>query len=118
VAYIFDEAPEVLRDSMEQGTAVSAFQVFHNPVETTGQPMGPQLRYSQMRSRLLSQPVSSSIPNGTLWTLDIEPGTGMFGSAKYRGDEFEEATIAAMARQFCDVLRTLVTDPDARLQQL
>lgn len=118
VAYIFGEAPEVLRDSMEQGTAVSAFQVFHNPVETTGQPMGADLRYSQMRRRLLSQPVSSSIPNGTLWTLDIEPGTGMFGSAKYRGDEFDEATIADMAQQFCDVLRSLVTDPDARLQQL
>ncbi|MEY9211891.1 peptide synthase [Thermobifida halotolerans] len=111
-AQILEESPQLMQAASDPARALCAFQVFQNPFVLDGRSIG-DLEYSEVRRRLLSQPVSSDIPDGALWTLDIDPSGEMFGNLKFDGEEFDESTVDGMIEDFRRLLRQVVTAPDA-----
>ncbi|GAA3748819.1 condensation domain-containing protein [Salinactinospora qingdaonensis] len=116
-AKILAEAPDIMAPAAQPGVAVSAIQVFQHPFTMEAETVG-DVQYSEVRKRLLSQSVSSDIPNGVLWTLDIDSSQGMFGNIKFNKGEYDDSTIGEMVEQFREILRTLVTDPDASIKEV
>lgn len=112
--HIMAEAPELMSVFAADDLAVGAIQVFQHPFVADGE-MDSGLKYSEIRRRLLSQEVSADIPDGTLWTLDVDPADGIFGNVKFNRNEFDQSTIATMVEEFVAELRRIVTSPDAAL---
>jgi condensation enzyme len=111
---VLGEAPDLMNVFAADDLAVGAIQVFQHPFVADGE-MGGDLKYAEIRRRLLSQEVSADIPDGTLWTLDVDPADGIFGNVKFNRTEFDQATIAGMVDEFVTVLRRIVTSPDSAL---
>ncbi|WP_271220630.1 condensation domain-containing protein [Streptosporangium carneum] len=116
-AQVVPEAPELTHSFADPGQAVVAFEILQSPSPMDGEVIG-NLRYSEIRRRLLSQSVSSHIPDGALWATDILPSGEMAGSLKFDVNLFDESTMVGMVAGFRRVLRNTVTDPDSPLKQV
>jgi hypothetical protein len=96
--------------------AVFAFQVFQFPYVMDGEVVG-DLAYSEIRRRLLPQDVGPDIPDGALWTLDVDAESkDMVGCLQYNTNIFGGETISELVTEFLAVLRNTVTAPDAQLK--
>ncbi|MBE1576302.1 condensation domain-containing protein [Amycolatopsis roodepoortensis] len=113
-AHLVGEAPELPSTFATPGVAVSALQVFQHPFGADGE-LGATAKYAEVRHRVLGQAISSDIPNGMLWTLDVDAEHGIFGSVKYDRQEFREDTVAGLVEEFRAILSTVVTDADTPL---
>jgi hypothetical protein len=111
---ILAEEPGLVAPFAEDGLAVIAFELLQYPSTMDDEPIG-ELRYSDIRRRRLSQPVSSDIPDGALWALDALPSGELAGSLKYDRNRFDEKTIGELVEEFTHVLRAAVAAPDAPL---
>ncbi|GAA2409589.1 hypothetical protein GCM10010420_42570 [Streptomyces glaucosporus] len=108
------EAPELAASFGADDLGVVAFQVFQFPA-LDGMEAG-DVRISEIRRRLLSQPVSTDVPDGVLFQLDIDPASGeMLGHVGYNTNLFREATMREFAAGFAGVLDRTVMTPDAPL---
>lgn len=94
--------------------AVVAFEVLQAPAEET---VAGGVRFEELRRRVISQPVSSGIPNGALWALDVLPSGEIVGSLKYDANHLDLATVEGLVEEFCAVLRAGVTAPDSPLSR-
>ncbi|GAA2076908.1 condensation domain-containing protein [Actinomadura alba] len=112
---ILQEVPELAETFAGDRTAVLSFQVFQFPFVMDREIIG-DLEYSEIHRRL-SQPVTTEIPDGGLWTLDIEPSGDIAGSLWYNTNLFEERTIRDMVSRFCTMLDELLSTPDAPLRK-
>ncbi|WP_214410545.1 condensation domain-containing protein [Sphaerisporangium fuscum] len=111
-AQVLQEAPELMLPSIADDRAVCAFQVFRSPLATDGEKAG-DVTYSEIRRRLLSQPVGGDIPDGAMWHLEIDSSGDIVGTLGFNTNLFEEATMHRMASEFQRVLERAVTAPDA-----
>ncbi|MCI0383182.1 condensation domain-containing protein [Streptomyces sp. CNQ085] len=108
------EAPELAASFGADDLGVVAFQVFQFPARE-GMEAG-DVRISEIRRRLLSQPVSTDVPDGVLFQLDIDPASGeMLGHLGYNTNLFREETMREFAAGFVRVLDRTVMAPDAPL---
>ncbi|MFE2344924.1 condensation domain-containing protein [Streptomyces sp. NPDC059431] len=108
------EAPELAASFGADDLGVIAFQVFQFP-SLEGEEAG-DLRISEIRRRLLSQPVSTDIPDGVMFQLDIDPVSGqMLGHVGYNTNLYYESTMADFAAGFREVLARTIVTPDAPL---
>ncbi|MFH8345522.1 condensation domain-containing protein [Streptomyces sp. NPDC018045] len=98
--------------TLEDGRAACVFQVFPFPHLLDGEQVG-DVEYSEVRRRLRSQPIGSDVPNGALWTLNLDPAGDVVAAVQYNSNLFDESTIAEAARDYTRVLREVVRDPDA-----
>lgn len=114
---IFGEAPELMAPAMVDDHAPVVFQAFPFPYVLDGEVVG-DLEYTEMRRRLLSQPVASDIPDGGLWTFNFDPSGDVIGSLQYRSNLFDESTIIELVREFQRVLGVAVSTPDARVDSI
>lgn len=111
-AKIMAEAPHIADPWVADDAAGVAFQVFQFPFVMAAQRVG-DLEYSEIRRRLLPAEVSTDIPDGALWTLDIDPaGNEMIGQLQFNSNRFDTSTIRDMVAQFQQVLKQTVTTPD------
>lgn len=109
---IMADAPELGAGFAADDAAVVAFQVFQFPFVMTAREVG-DLEYSEIRHRLLPAEVSTDIPDGALWTLDIDPaGNEMIGQLQFNSNRFDARTIREILSQFQQVLRKTVSTPD------
>ncbi len=115
-ALIVNEAPELTTPFADPSLAVIAFEVLQSPSTMDSELIG-DLKYSEIRRRVLSQDVSSGIPDGILWAMDVLPSGEIAGSVKYDVNVFDEATVAKLAADYCDVLRNGVGAPDSPLRR-
>ena len=109
-AYILKEAPDLMTTFGDDSVAVGAFQAFQNG------PNGGQigdLEYTELRRRVLFQAEGSDIPDGALWTMEIDPSGEIFGCLRFDRNQFDEVTVDEIASEFQRVLRRVVTTPDA-----
>jgi hypothetical protein len=114
-AQVMGGSPELGRPFVADDMAVFAFQVFQFPYVLDGEVVG-DLAYSEIRRRLLPQDVGPDIPDGALWTLDVDAASkDMVGCLQYNTNIFGHETISELAAEFLQVLRDTVTDPDAPL---
>jgi non-ribosomal peptide synthetase component F len=109
-AYILEEAPDLMATFGDDGVAVGAFQAFQNG--PNGGRIG-NLEYTELRRRVLFQAEGSDIPDGALWTMEIDPSGEIFGCLRFDSNQFRVATVDELARDFQRVLRRVVTTPDA-----
>ncbi|GIH66865.1 condensation domain-containing protein [Microbispora siamensis] len=111
---IVEQAPEAAASFEGDDTAVISFQVFQFPFSLERERIG-DIEYTDMRRRVLSQPVTTDVPDGALWTLDIHPEGDIVASLWFNTNLFVEETIRDMVSRFLRVLRTVLADPDAPL---
>lgn len=114
---IDEEAPELMAPFAEDGLDVIAFEVLQFPESLEGRVVG-DVRYSEIRRRLLSQPASSDIPDGALWALDILPSGEIIGSLKFNGSLFDAGTMWRMIEDYDRILRNAVSAPGSPLKDL
>ncbi|MDN3292795.1 condensation domain-containing protein [Streptomyces ficellus] len=111
---ILAEAPELMLPVMEDARAACVFQVFPFPFVLDGEKIG-DLEYTEIRRRLDSQPVGSDVPNGALWTLNLDPAGDVVAGIQYNSNLYDESSVARMVDRFRQVLSEVVTAPDAPL---
>jgi len=108
--------PEAMAPFMDPGGVVSAFEVFQYSVAMDGQQIG-DMRYTDLRRRLISDSNTSHIPNGILWVLDTDPAGDVVGSVKFNRHDFDEASIVAIVDEYRELLRTSLAFPDSPLNR-
>ncbi|GAA3002349.1 condensation domain-containing protein [Kitasatospora sp. NPDC006786] len=111
---ILGQAPELMLPTLEDGRAACVFQVFPFPFLLDGELIG-DLEYTEVRRRLTSQPVGSDVPNGALWTLNLDPAGDVVAGIQYNSNLYDESSVAEQVDRFREVLRELVGAPDAPL---
>jgi condensation enzyme len=109
---IFAEAPELMLPGMSDRAAAVPFQIFPDPV-ILGDDVPGGLTYTEVTRRLISQPLTSAIPEGALWTLVLDPSGDAIGYTSYKRNQFDETTIADMVGEFQRVLRTVAAAPES-----
>ncbi|SDQ30752.1 condensation domain-containing protein [Thermostaphylospora chromogena] len=114
---IVAEAPGLVESFAGDDRAVFAFQVHQFPFVMKRERIG-DLEYSDLRRRVLSQDVSTDIPDGALWTLGVDPSGEIIGNLGFNTNLFEKDTIVKIAQEYRRVLRELVADPDAPLKRI
>lgn len=109
---IMGDNPELGTPYVTDDTAVVAFQVFQFPFVMAEQRVG-ELSYSEIRRRLLPAADSTDIPDGALWTLDIDPaGNEMIGQLQYNSNRFHATSMRGLVSQYQQVLKTTVSPSD------
>lgn len=98
--------------TLEDGRAAWVFQVFPFPHLLDGEKVGG-VEFSEVRRRLRSQPLGSDVPNGALWTLNLDPAGDVVAAVQYNSNLFDESTIADAARDYTRILREVAGNPDA-----
>jgi condensation enzyme len=111
---IFAEAPELMLPAIADRAAPAVFQIFPDPV-MLGDDIAGDLKYTEITRRLISQPVGSAIPDGALWTLNMEPSGEVVGNTSFKRNLFHESTISDMVAEFHQVLASVVAAPDSLL---
>ncbi|MEU7991044.1 condensation domain-containing protein [Streptosporangium canum] len=109
--------PGLVSPFADDGVAVVAFEVLQAPSEVEEEAIGG-LTYSEIRRRVLPQPLSSHIPNGALWAMDVLPSGEIAGSLKFDRNRFDESTIVDLVSDFRQVLWNAVTGPDRPLREI
>ncbi|MEV8636710.1 condensation domain-containing protein [Streptosporangium sp. NPDC051023] len=112
---IFEQAPELMRPAVEPDRAPWVFQVFPFPFVLDGEVIG-DLEYTEVRMRLLEQPIGSDVPDGALWTLNLHPTGELVGSVQYKSGLYDRSTIGDMVSEYRRVLGEAVAAPDAPLR--
>jgi hypothetical protein len=111
-ATIMADAPELAGSFFADDAQVFAFQVFQFPFVMAAQRVG-ELEYSEIRRRTKGAEVSTDVPDGALWTLDIDPAGGeMIGQLQFNSNRFDASTIRGTVAQFQQVLKQTVSTPD------
>lgn len=113
-AHVLEQAPEVGAPFASDDLAVIGFQVFQFQAAMDHELVG-DLEFSDVRRRLMSQPVSTDIPDGALFQLEIDPSGDTVGTMAFNSNLYEVDTIAEMVTHFCQVLTRTVAAPDAPL---
>ncbi len=111
---IFEQAPELMAPALAEDRAPWVFQAFPMPFMLDDSQVG-DLRYTEARRRLVSQSVGSDVPDGALWTLNIDPAGDVIASVQFRVNVFAEDTIVASVAEYQQVLSEVVRDLDAPL---
>ncbi|CAL9400586.1 Linear gramicidin synthase subunit D [Streptomyces sp. enrichment culture] len=111
---ILAQAPELMEPVMEDDRAACVFQVFPFPFVLDGERIG-DVEYTEIRRRLDSQPVCSDVPNGALWTLNLDPAGDVVAGIQYNSNLYDESSVAAMVDRFRQILSEVVGAPDAPL---
>jgi condensation enzyme len=111
-AKIMAESPHIGEPWVGDHTAGLAFQVFQFPFVMVAQQVG-NLECSEIRRRQLPAEVSTDIPDGSLWTLDIDPASNeMFGQVQFNSNQFHVSTVRDLISQFQQVIKQSMSKPD------
>ncbi|HEY6309936.1 MAG TPA: condensation domain-containing protein [Streptosporangiaceae bacterium] len=114
---IAEQAPELTRPYAAGNLAVITFQLFQFPGVMNGQRVG-SLEFSEIRRRLLPCQVTTDIPNGVLWTLDILPSGEIAGHIKFNKNEFLPATMIGIADEYQRILANALAAPGSSLDKI
>lgn len=111
------EAPDLGRQFALDDHTVVTFELLQSAAVPTTSSAGG-LPGQEIRRRLLSQPVSSHIPDGGLWAMDVLPSGEMVGSLKYNSNLLDGGTAAGLVSGFRAVLRAMAQTPDLPLRHI
>jgi hypothetical protein len=75
-----------------------------------------EVDYAEIRERTVSHTPGSDIPDGVLWTLEVDPTGRIHGNVRYDAAQFDPTTIEGLVAGFRAVLRQIVDDADAPLR--
>ncbi len=106
--------PEVMAPLAEDTLAACALQVWQFSTVMDHELVG-DLEFSEVRSRLLSQPDGTDIPDGALLTLDLDPSGQAFGNIAYNSNLYREQSMVDLTDRFTEILRTAMANPGTPL---
>lgn len=109
-------APDLMGPAMAPERDLPAFELLQFPADKSSETVGG-LSVTELRRRLLSQDVSSGIPDGIVWALDVLPTGETVAGLKFDTNLFDAETIRSWGHTFERILRAAVTDPDAPLPE-
>jgi hypothetical protein len=107
---VVGQAPHLVAPFADRDMAVHALEV-------VGFPVG-DVRGAEPRTRPLSDPDTSGIPGGVLWSLDLDPEGDIIGSIRFDGNDIDEATLVGLADDYLALLRFAVAAPDDPIDDL
>jgi hypothetical protein len=113
-AHVLPQAPELMTTFADPSVAVGAFQTFQ--YEDSGEGRMGEVDYAEIRERTVSHTPGSDIPDGVLWTLEVDPTGQIHGNVRYDAAQFDPTTIEGLVAGFRAVLRQIVDDADAPLR--
>ncbi|MEU1228916.1 condensation domain-containing protein [Streptomyces sp. NPDC005828] len=113
-ARIAEDSPALLAPFADGFLAVVAFEVLQTAFPMEGSRIGG-LEFAEIRGRHLSQQVSSAIPDGGLWAMDVLPTGELAGSLKFDHNRFDESTAVELVARFRELLRALSDAPQTPL---
>ncbi|MFC8955190.1 condensation domain-containing protein [Streptomyces sp. NPDC057101] len=113
-ARIAEDSPALLAPFANGFLAVVAFEVLQTAFPMEGSRVGG-LEFAEIRGRHLSQKVSSAIPDGGLWAMDVLPSGELAGSLKFDHSRFDESTAVELVARFRELLGSLVDEPQTQL---
>ncbi|AKL71148.1 condensation domain-containing protein [Streptomyces sp. Mg1] len=113
-ARIAEDSPALLAPFANGFLAVVAFEVLQSPFPLDGDAAGG-LVFTEIRRRTRSQRLSSAIPDGGLWAMDILPTGELAGSLKFDHNRFDEATAIELVAGFRRLLTALADAPQTPL---
>lgn len=114
LAQILGEVPELMMPAITDGLATCVFQVIQTPHIMERQRVG-DVEYSNLWKRLLPQPLGSDIPDGSLWSLQIDPSGAIVGAVGYSSNIHDASSIRDFVARFDRALGEGVRNPDAPL---
>jgi condensation enzyme len=110
-------APSMMAPAMSDDRATSVFQVFPFPELLDGERMGG-LQFTEFRRRRTSQELTSDIPDGTLWTINVDTNLETFGSVAYRKGLYDTTSVQSFVDRYRAVVDTVTRDPNVELSVL
>ncbi|MFI8326293.1 condensation domain-containing protein [Streptomyces sp. NPDC085529] len=113
-ARIAEDTPALLAPFANGFLAVVAFEVLQTAFPMEGREVGG-VEFAEIRGRHLSQKVSSAIPDGGLWAMDVLPSGELAGSLKFDHNRFDESTAVELVARFRELLGSLVDEPQTQL---
>jgi hypothetical protein len=114
-AQVMGDTPAFGRPWFTDGLAVFPFQVFQFPYVMEREVVG-DLELSEIRKRTLPQEDGADIPDGALWTLDLNAEScELVGGLQFNSNLYRRETIQEIMATFFQVLRETVLAPDAEL---
>lgn len=114
-AQVMAATPEFGRPWFTDGLAVWPFQVFQFPYVMERNVVG-DLELTEIRERSLPQDSGADIPDGCLWTLDLNAETcELVGGLQFNSNLYRRETVRETMAAFFQVLRETVLAPDAEL---
>lgn len=114
-AHVAEDSPGLLAPFADPGLAVAAFEMLQAPFGADG-PVGeggPSA--AEIRRRTLSQRVSSAIPNGALWALDLLADGELVGSLKFDHSRWDRETVVGLLAGFTRHLEITAHAPETDL---
>ncbi|HEY1571206.1 MAG TPA: condensation domain-containing protein [Pseudonocardiaceae bacterium] len=114
---ILGEAPALMAPGMDDRHAPCVFQVFPYPHLLDRELIG-DLEYTEIRYRTRAQELCSDIPDGGLWTLNLDHNGDVFGHVAFKNSLFDATTIRSLVADFTHVLTAVAADPDADLDTI
>jgi hypothetical protein len=107
--------PAFSRPWFTDGLAVWPFQVFQFPYVMERNVVG-DLELTEMRTRTLPQDAGADIPDGCLWTLDLNADSlELAGGLQFNSNLYRRETVREIMSTYFRVLRETVLAPDAEL---
>jgi hypothetical protein len=114
-AQVMAATPAFGRPWFTDGLAVWPFQVFQFPYVMEKNVVG-DLELTEIRKRTLPQDTGADIPDGCLWTLDLNADScELVGGLQFNSNLYRRETIREIMSTFFRVLRETVLAPDAEL---
>lgn len=114
-AQVMADSPGLGRPFMADDLAVYPFQVFQFPYVMSGEVIG-DLEFSEIRRRLLPQEVGPEVPDGALWTLDLDSANrDLVGCLQYNTNVIREETARDLVLAYLRMLRRVILAPEDRL---
>ena len=114
---ILGEAPTLMAPGMDDRHAPCVFQVFPYPHLLDRELIG-DLEYTEIRYRTRAQELCSDIPDGGLWTLNLDHNGDVFGHVAFKNSLFDATTIQSLVADFTHILTAVSADPDAALDTI
>ena len=111
---IIGTQPSVMARGVDDRHATCVFQVFPYPHLLDDTAVG-DITWTEIRLRLRDQELCTDIPDGVLWSLNLDTDGSVIGHIAFKRHLYESATIRRWAAEFCSVLAEVAADPDAPL---
>ncbi len=110
---IFEAAPELMAPAAADDAAAVVFQLFQNPVRIPEVRGGP--RFREVTRLVRSHAAASAIPDGALWTLNLEPSGEIFGSVRYKANLLTDSSVENQTAALRGIVDAAPTDLDTPL---
>lgn len=110
---VMAEAPALMAPLAGDDVQTWAFQAAQLPFPATGV-SASGLEYERVW-RTLSQPEGADVPDGALWTLQIDLSGDMVGSLGFNSNRNTVATMSQARAEYFAVLGSVLAAPDAAL---